>query len=495
MKKITLDEFIKFEYENRLFNVSVDSVYYWIYIRNSIYKDLYDLGYGIGKKKKINYIPKEKRKISIKILYERWIKYNILFAKHRDILIFSSERKYRFDKFYEDIFTHLLDKELKISHYVIDKNFQEEIYLPQDSNNIKMHDINLYQAIFSIKPQKRMVTKEKFDKDIIEPLEKYFKVTIDTIIKKEWLSILNSYLLWHDLYASYYRFILNKIRPKLILLVCSYAFSNQVLCEVAKEKNIPTIELQHGMSGNLEIPYDFYKKMRLRAFPDYFFAFGEYDKYNTRWPIANSRVIPVGFPYYEKRVNEIINVSKHNKVKIILALSSMQENLLKEMISLSRLLNPDEYKIIYKLHPLELKDTNISALVKGTGIELAQDIKKDVYFYFEKADWVIGIGTTALYEAVSLRLNIAILDCGKSDNSFDILCESGRAVKVKDAYEFSQVLQLGKCNYNCKKNIFYEKNSLSRMKKAILFILSQQKRIKENKMRVLTLDKQRGEKE
>lgn len=64
-----------------------------------------------------------------------------------------------------------------------------------------------------------------------------------------------------------------------------------IITELAKEKEIPVIELQHGSEGSEHPGYNYSKGERIKQFPDYYFAFPEFWKNQARFPIEQDYLV------------------------------------------------------------------------------------------------------------------------------------------------------------------------------------------------------------
>ncbi|TMU55056.1 hypothetical protein [Flagellimonas algicola] len=96
-----------------------------------------------------------------------------------------------------------------------------------------------------------------------EKLEKYLDADLERF-----------YPIYHRIYASmlFYGFLFRIIRPKMIFAVCYYC--NFGMIWAAKKKNIPVVEMQHGLIADAHRAYNFTEKQDNRLMPDYLLSYG-----------------------------------------------------------------------------------------------------------------------------------------------------------------------------------------------------------------------------
>lgn len=87
----------------------------------------------------------------------------------------------------------------------------------------------------------------------------------------------------------------------MILEVVSYNLDCMIFNEIAYEKKINTIELQHGvMSGS--IAYYYPKNVLIKQFPQKVFLFSDYWKNCISVPLEDKNVISVGYPISKSKL-------------------------------------------------------------------------------------------------------------------------------------------------------------------------------------------------
>lgn len=433
-----IDSFLTFENTYKMFAKKVNGVNIWHYIRFNIYYSLLSqLGiYNVLLNS--NVVVSNKKKNFSDLIKERTIG-NQFFMRHREVLIIPHERKYKDENgFYRCIYTDLIDKSIHQSHYILDGISVFGEYTPQKSNNVIYSKFDYFEKKENSQNPYSACKVKEFENAIVEPIEKFFHIQISLQIKKQWKQILDNYLYKRRFLIEYYNFILNRVNPKAIMVVVSYSFNRMVLCEVAKRKKIPVIELQHGEMSKMVLPYCFPKKMKILSFPDFIFTFSN-NEYIDKLPISKDRVIPVGFPELEKYVKK--SAGKKNRHKTILFISQGQIEIAKMARELAER-TTEEYKIIYKLHPKEYGnwEKSIGVYLKHSNIKVVGDYEHTIYQYLSEADWVVGAYSTVLLEATAFFTKIAIIKSSMS-SSVEKLVYSNHAIFVSGIEELINAIK------------------------------------------------------
>ena len=464
-----IDKFLKFEYENDLFNKKIKGFKFWHYIRFSIYSEILKQKYKTGQA----HSNLNGKKFITKVWYKfrqlpNFILKNPLYGlDQKDILVLNHQRRVKNGNYYDCIYTDGILENIKKSYYIFEEPYLEKHFKPIRTKNIRYFDyINFIKA-----------TKKRFFKFInpnfgklcsndinrlfllFNAINKAFNVNFD---KYKEIKDVENLILNYKISKKYYEKILNKIKPKIIIEVVSYGFSRLLFNELAKKRGIKIIELQHGVMGRYHIAYNFYKKLELETFPEYIFLFGEYWKNNTRFPLKKEKLIVTGFPYFENRSEELIkNSRKNSKKENILFISdgTVGKQFSKLAIKLDKLIDHKKYSIIYKLHPGEYDrwKRTYPWLVNST-FKIIDNNKKDIYYYLSKAEYLIGVSSTVIFEGLGFNLKTFI--CKAYGYKYmKYLCENNYAQLVVSAEEIVEGLDSNKKNVE-NKEFFWKPNSL-----------------------------------
>jgi len=464
-----IDKFIKFEYEEDLFNKEIQGVKFWHYVRFSIYSKILKEKYNFGQAHSNLSGKKFISRVWYKILQiPDFILKNPLFRlNQKDILVLNHQRRVKNGNYYDCIYTDEILENIKNSYYVFEEPYLEKHFRPIRTKNIRYFDyINFIisikiKAFKFIDPNYGTLREEDINELylLLNNINKIFDISIDD---DKAIKEIKNIILIYRFSKKYYEKILNKIKPKIIIEVCSYGFSRFLFNELAKKRGIEIVELQHGTMGKYHISYNFYKKLELDTFPEYIYLFGEYWKNNTRFPLEKENLIVTGFPYFESRLKELtINNRKRNKKENILFISqgTVGKELSRLAINLNNLIDHKKYNIIYKLHPGEYdRWKNEYPRLKESNIEVIANNKKNIYYYFSKCNFQVGVYSTAIFEGLGFNLKTFIYKIYGYHYMKD-LYENNYAQLVISANDIINQLNNDKKNIK-NKEFFWKSNSL-----------------------------------
>lgn len=428
-----IESFLKFEHEKKMFDAKINGIRFWHYIRFRIYNDLIRI-FEIGNVLLNVSIKEEKQKESWGDFLYKFVRCNQFMAKERDILIIPHRRKYKDqDGYSRCIYTDLLDQSLGRTHYLLDERSVNGIFEKQRSKNVLYSDWEIFREKKKLKYEYVPIEKKDFDQYVVLPIEKFYGITIEIKDKQNWLKALNSILERRKYLINYYSYMLRKIKPKVIVLTVGYSPNRMILCEVAKKKKIPIVEILHGSIGKMTLPYNFYCKRNFLWFPDYVFTFGMFDKVNVRYPIDSSKVIPVGYPELERHCQK--KTKKRYKKKMVLFISQGLVEIAQYAYHVAKSLDEEKYQIIFKLHPKEYGNWRdiYGNCLNHHNIKIVGDFEKTIYTYLAEADWVIGSYSTVMFEATMFETKIIIVKTGLYINAHP-LYDNGYALLV-DSYD------------------------------------------------------------
>ena len=440
--KELVEKFIIFEEKNNLFDLEIVGEKYWHYIRFEIFNIIANDKFEFGNrdqtlKSKINKIRTYFFNI-ITIL----IRQPLLILKRKEILIFNHPRRILIDGYYTCIFTDYILDHLKHSYYVFELPYQLSHLKPIKTKNIKYLD--LIHLICRIKKlfQKRLIC----DTDMLEVKQLERKIADEFNLKPENLNvkkILKDKLLFIIESKKYYRKIIDKIKPKLIIEVVHYLNAIISVNEIAKERGIKTVELQHGTTGKYFIPYNFHKKQNLPGFPDEIWLFGAFWKNYSSFPINGDSLKEVGFPYLERMYDKFNDSIKPNNKKIILFLSqwNIGDELSRIAVRLNKLIDKQKYEIYFKLHPAEVNNykQKYPNLIESE-ITVINSSSKNIYYYFDIASYQVGVYSTSLFEGLRYGLKTFIFKT-YGHEQMEKIYRNGYAKLVENELQLSKYLE------------------------------------------------------
>lgn len=405
------DKFLKIESEYNLLEREYKGFKYWRYIRFYVHRMCEEELGLIDAQPSIKYTPKKS------MLLKMIINHSLLLRRRQvDVLVRAHTRLVMNDvgnyecKYVGEIIRNLDSK------CIVSADYKQEI-----PENLEYDDIcTIADVLVLTKLHKKMFPEKKLKDllraevaEVIGALNQVYGIHLsaDSILSMIWAS-------YHSYIVScwYYRKVLKRLRPKLILEVVGYGHTNMVLNELSKELHIPTIELQHGVMGRDYIAYNYSEKGNISTFPDKIFTYSAFWNETSRMPISEENAIAVGFPYLEnlamnnqrEYTSSTLNIVFISQWTIGKALSEFAIDLYEYLLNQTSL----EFKIIYKAHPLDnLWESESYEKLRGYADKIQIiDKEKNMYECLAEADVQIGVNSTGLYEGLMFNLITFIPD-------------------------------------------------------------------------------------
>ena len=145
------------------------------------------------------------------------------------------------------------------------------------------------------------------------------------------------------------------------------------------------------------------------TFPDYLLKFGEFWTENVRFPIPNERVIPVGYPYLEGRLDAYDDVKRSDQLLFI-----SQGTIGHELSQFALAVHEDpriDHEVVYKLHPGEYdRWRDEYPHLAGADVRVIDEPEPLLYQLFVESSAQIGVGSTAVYEGLCFDLETFVFD-------------------------------------------------------------------------------------
>lgn len=229
---------------------------------------------------------------------------------------------------------------------------------------------------------------------------------------KEYLNKIFWYVSFEKYARTYYEKLLHQVAPKCIVEVYTPNHQIALLNTIAHENGIPVIDVQHGAIGTYEpIMYSYHKKRNYQHLSDFIFTFGEYWTKKENYHLKKECIFPVGVPYLEEKVREVADKPIKKEAIVIISQarhSNLFYTLARDLHHVKEIIGGK--RIILKLHPYEYS-SYISGFYKdleNEGVQVDAGLNKHLYEYFGNACCVIGINSTALYEALAFGIPVYV---------------------------------------------------------------------------------------
>ncbi len=429
--------FCEIETKYKLFDVEFNGIKYWKHARYFVRHMILHKIYGIGNPFWFDYDRKNEWKLSKYIHgYQRvtdFVFHNINIGLKKDILLFSFNRRIKDGKNYVSPVTDEISLKLNRSHYTVESPYCGGYYRPTPIRGIKYYDV--WKNVGEDDKLRIPINRGCFRKQILKFFENEFDIEFSNDEKRILLTNINFYIMYRNDLMKNYKKIIKKISPKVVLYTCAYIGDMVVLTEVLKEMNIPSIELLHGYITETDVTYNYSDIGLNNTLPDYIFVYSQIQKDLIKWGIPKENIRVVGWPWLEKKKNEVSeNIGKQNRKKTLLFISCGNPVIAKYMKVLEKNLDCNQFEIIFKLHPTEYKVWKEKYPAIPDGIQVIDNNEHDIHFYLKKSDIVVGIASTVLYEAAIYPVLIYILAEGMHER-MKIIIKSGRAKLVHDEIE------------------------------------------------------------
>lgn len=391
------DFFINIEKKYLVYDLKYKEIFYWKLLRKDLFDAIVRLTGILDEGHPMSKIDKIKRGMLL-LIYSTINMFNKRNLKKSDIMLLTHGRKCKINNKYVDIYLYDILNDLKkknLDLFILDrpdhygKHYKiEEVNFLYYERFAHLFREGLFQ--YSI-DENELLKSEQIIFEIENEINSKFNIDIDL------MRLVKRKLFKYENEKKYFDKILDRVRPDKVIMVVSYG--KEELIASAKERNIETIEVQHGVISSYHMGYYFPFEFPIPYFPDELILFGEYWKQSVKFPI-NSRQIVNSFSFMKHNHIRVINEKKMNKV-LFISQGSIG-------IQLSKIAANFAYKeqidCYYKLHPSEFNNwrNRYSELSK---CEIDGRIKvisnqNSIYELFNLCKYVIGVYSTAIYESL-----------------------------------------------------------------------------------------------
>ena len=469
-------DFLRIEAEYNLYQLTIEDVPYWMYSRYVFWTDyICSNVYGtapIDNKAKLS-IRSILSAVAQLLVSEKKLCSNSIVNK--DICILSHSRRIKEDSYYRCVYTEpFADK--YASSVILERPYERNHLRPvrHDSNLIYLDGIILESLIYyclhcTLKTHRYKRVLDEVKRQLSEamddisaaykckiPLNKLYKM----VVKKIFICKVQQKRLEK---------IISKINPKVIIEVVSYGSSCMMVNRIAFQKEIPTVELQHGAINPHHVGYMYNSQMKLPELPSKILVFSEFWRDYIRMPIGEENIIPVGFPYFEQNLKQYPKKQSTDKMQKILFISqtTIGVQLSQFASEVYYLIDRARFQVIYKLHPGEYKMWREKyPWLASCGIDVVDNNTKSLYELFSECDIQVGVYSTALYEGLGYNLHTFIYNTAFAD-AVSCLISSGYATLVDDSRQFLEYLDRLSDSKKKSSQLFWASESVANICKVI----------------------------
>lgn len=460
-----LNKLHEIEEKHNLFNHKVSKVNVWKYIRNDFYNLLLSTEYeseSIFKQTKNANI--EKRFLAIKAYLRYQFKqlFKAEIIEQKDVIVFSFPRKLKIDGKFICPYTHYIKE--KLNSFIA---FERPLWIEDTSHSLKgINNKNDYFLDWIEGKYYLNLHTGKYKKDIkypkINSLIDILKSEVRNLDRQKFQDMIIESIIFELTALPIYSDLLEKIKPKLLIEVYTPGKHLAVLNEVANERNIPIIDVQHGAIGDVEpAMYSYKRKKQYKHLFNHIFLFGDSWKRKSNFHVKNDRLHAIGNVYLEKFASKM-PLEKDEKIRVLIVSQTRFTNLFITITnSLADLLDTKKYDLTLKLHPfehsisLDLKKNNII----NENVRIESGLDKHVYEHIKNSDIVVGINSTVLYEAHYLNKPIIVYNTYGASDIYSIINEN--IYICNDVNEiFYRILNMKRDTNNFDRGKIYTSNSI-----------------------------------
>lgn len=481
MKKISayrfimnIEDFLKIEKKYNLNKLQYNGINYWTFNRFRLWN------YNICSEQLHFEEAQDKEKLSSKAVL-RLIYYSLFFKKRvseKPLLVINHNRRSFNGTFFECVYTDDIIKD-KYDAVNFEAPYQYKHFRPAASKEIIYTDRIIIKSILRVKLFKKLHKKEYSElvnsirAELADPVAELksiynWSASLDSIVRTCADTVVRC-----EYEKKIYTKLIGKIKPKVILEVVHYGRACMLINEIAKEMGITTIELQHGTMYKEHAAYQYSEGEDIKQLPDKLFAFSEFWKKCISLPIGDENIIVTGFPNFEKKLLKYSDSVREDKRKTVIFISQgTVGRFLSELAAkTAALLDPNEYRLIYKLHPAEYSTWREDLpLLADSGMEVIDKRDIDLYGLFAQSDIQVGAYSTALFEGMGFGVQTYIYNIGHYDIMLPLI-EQGYAELVTSAEECAEKIK----NSNSESidgSMFWKRNALDNIRKEIDSIIN-----------------------
>ena len=409
---LSVQQLYKIEENLKVLNYSFSykNILMWPFIRFSLFQNTINKMFSIN-------LPHTSR---LKVPFSRLIPYvkksfaNDCLACSRqfEILIFSSgivniknSNGLYFNRLY-DHFAQLYENQTLI----IEGADRGLYYRPRFFHNVLYQDAILIKTFLKSLLYKVSALDQSTISAFIVFLKKIWPIDLETTAwdTMTWILLMHAKCLPE--FHLYYKNLLEKIRPKILILEDACYGNRSYIIKWAKEMGVVTGEFQHGLIDKNHPAYNFHphiaKSPYLDYLPDHFLSHGKYWSASIQIP---SQISTVGNPYLIEFTNQYHRQKCKKKKIVVISSGTRWERLMNLTLALRRYFPMVDYEIIFRPHPLERDriPQRYRLLIKNR-VQIDSD---NLYQTLSQADYLIGTDiSTVFFEAMRFQIPIFVQD-------------------------------------------------------------------------------------
>ena len=271
--------------------------------------------------------------------------------------------------------------------------------------------------------------------------------------KSEIIREIEKFKIQYNYYYSYFK----KNNIKEIYIICAYG--KEGIVAAAKDLSIKVIEIQHGSVTKYHLAYNYQIETEVPYFPEYFYSFGKYWEEIVTFP-KGTKLKVYGFPYLQTQLIKYKDIPEKKDQILFISQGHIGEKLLYKAIEFAK--KNSNKNIVYRLHPGELRYSikNYMDILQKYTLNnfILEDCKEDLYKLMKESEYIFAVSSTAIYEALSLRKKIGIINLPSYEEVIDLIKQNYVDFYEEEKINKIHISNLKNTNYNKFFNIEMEED-------------------------------------
>lgn len=424
---------IEIESKYQVERIKYRDIYLWPFLRNYLKGILSQKTLGSQQDTKASIWAKIKKHLK----HIHYTKFS-LFNKKDVGLVFVSNNQARYvDGKCINQLTCAVERYLGVFIPVVQVNDQK----PFDMYNSKYIDEGLLVDMIHILGRICRINKGEIEgRDKAESILNELNLDIDIYM------IINMIVAGIRLYTRWFK----RIRPRCAIIECYYDIK---MCAIyaAKDLNIPTIELQHGLINGKSFEYNILGEYNKTPFPDWLLCHGKQvvNEINSGRVYHPDRIIPIGSMFLDRKKTERFQNKMQFKKKYddkncvwvtIVGQSTIDDRLVEVIQNIAQ----ENEKIQYIYSPRNALDVCDDCNYKNLHIE--NDL--DVYTLMQCSDVTISVYSTCVTESLYLGTPVILVNIYglasfyyeelSNQNNYVTICDDDRDI-INRIMDYSKV--------------------------------------------------------
>ncbi len=413
-------KFLEFENKHQLLSLNINGVFPWQIARITIFLHIVDATIPGNAQPNTKTFPKKITNILHRLFINCLFFNPFLDCSQKNALIIESGRKYRDEDAYIDIYTEYIAQFLeqkKVSFTRYETNYNLD--LPMFKRSIKIKHLD-FIFIFSQLKQKFIKTRfSEKDTQIISQIAGELSTLFG--VKINLVSIFSTEIKKFKAEFGLYYLLFKLKKPKEIYLTNSC--DKPALIDAAKKNKILVNELQHGLMSDKDVisNFPFTPENSLEYFPDVFYIWDNVEMFFGKLPLPSHNIKPMKNEHIDKWVKKLENLPTGERTLLVVSQpygSKEMMNFIAENTS-----SLEKFTIFYKMHPAENEEVIAQfqeLFANASNIKLINN-EESMYVLLKKSKYVLGVYSSALFEASAFDCKVILLNLPGVEMSFPLL--------------------------------------------------------------------------